>query len=81
MGTQRPPITNIILGTMTLSYEGYGSRVHDTETADAMLTMYTDAGYGRDMAPECFRDVWQRRRTGVALALSDERHHGSLAAD
>jgi hypothetical protein len=30
MRTDRPPTTNIILGTMTLSYQGYGSRVHDT---------------------------------------------------
>jgi aflatoxin B1 aldehyde reductase len=30
---------------MTLSYRGYGSRVHDTETAATMLTMYSDAGY------------------------------------
>jgi aflatoxin B1 aldehyde reductase len=44
MSTERPPVTNIIFGTMTLSYRGYGSRVHDTETA-AMLTMYFDAGY------------------------------------
>jgi diketogulonate reductase-like aldo/keto reductase len=45
MSTERPPVTNIIFGTMTLSYRGYGSRVHDTETAAAMLTMYFDAGY------------------------------------
>jgi aflatoxin B1 aldehyde reductase len=45
MGTERPPVTNIVFGTMTLGYRGYGSRVHDTETADAMLTMYSDAGY------------------------------------
>jgi hypothetical protein len=31
MSTERPPVTNIIFGTMTLSYQGYGSRVHDTE--------------------------------------------------
>jgi hypothetical protein len=45
MSTERPPVTNIIFGTMTLSYRGYGSRVHDTATAAAMLTMYSDAGY------------------------------------
>jgi aflatoxin B1 aldehyde reductase len=45
MNTERPPVTNIILGTMTLSYQGYGSRVHDTETAGAMLDLYAEAGY------------------------------------
>jgi aflatoxin B1 aldehyde reductase len=45
MSTKRAPVSNIILGTMTLSYQGYGSRVHDTETAAAMLSMYFDAGY------------------------------------
>src|SRR5882724_2826028 len=46
MSTERPPVTNIIFGTMTLSYRGYGSRVHDAETAGTMLNMYADAGYG-----------------------------------
>jgi aflatoxin B1 aldehyde reductase len=45
MSAERPPVTNIIFGTMTLGYRGYGSRVHDTATGDAMLTMYSDAGY------------------------------------
>jgi aflatoxin B1 aldehyde reductase len=33
----KAPITNIIFGTMTLGYRGYGARVHDAATADAML--------------------------------------------
>ena len=33
---------------MTLSYQGYGSRVHDTGTASTMLGMYADGGY-RDL--------------------------------
>ena len=45
MSTERPPVTNIIFGTMTLSYQGYGSRVHDTETAATMLSMYSEAGH------------------------------------
>jgi aflatoxin B1 aldehyde reductase len=45
MSTECPPVTNINFGTMTLSYRGYGSRVHDTATAATMLTMYSDAGY------------------------------------
>src|SRR6267142_4899658 len=45
MCTEGAPVTNIVFGTMTLGYRGYGSRVHDTATAAAMLTMYSDAGY------------------------------------
>jgi aflatoxin B1 aldehyde reductase len=45
MSTHRPPVANIILGTMTLSYQGYGSRIHDTATAATMLSMYSEAGY------------------------------------
>jgi aflatoxin B1 aldehyde reductase len=45
MSTERAPVTNIIFGTMTLGYQGYGSRVHDTETAAAMLNVYSDVGY------------------------------------
>ena len=33
----KAPITNIIFGTMTLGYRGYGARVHDAATADTML--------------------------------------------
>jgi hypothetical protein len=32
---------------MTLGYHGYGSRVHDTETAAAMLNLYSDPGYDK----------------------------------
>lgn len=45
MNTERPPVTDIILGTMTLGYHGYGARVDDTETAAAMLNLYAEAGY------------------------------------
>ncbi len=45
MSTERAPVTNIVFGTMTLGYRGYGSRVHDTATAAAMLTICSDAGY------------------------------------
>ena len=31
----KAPITNIIFGTMTLGYRGYGARVHDAATADS----------------------------------------------
>jgi aflatoxin B1 aldehyde reductase len=38
-------VSNIILGTMTLGYEGYGSRVHDPETARSMFDAFASAGY------------------------------------
>src|SRR5258708_36465898 len=37
VGMPKAPITNITFGTMTLGYRGYGARVHDAATADAML--------------------------------------------
>lgn len=42
----KSPVTNIIFGTMTLGYHGYGARVHDLATAGAMLETY--AGFGHD---------------------------------
>jgi len=42
----KTPVTNIILGTMTLGYHGYGARVHDLETAGGMLDTY--AAFGHD---------------------------------
>jgi aflatoxin B1 aldehyde reductase len=38
-------VSNIIFGTMTLGYEGYGSRVHDPETARQMFDAFAAAGY------------------------------------
>ena len=38
-------VSNIIFGTMTLGYEGYGSRVHDPETARSMFDAFASAGY------------------------------------
>jgi aflatoxin B1 aldehyde reductase len=38
-------ISNIIFGTMTLGYQGYGSRVHDPETARLMFDTFASAGY------------------------------------
>src|SRR3981189_634561 len=45
------PITNIIFGTMTLGYRGYGARVHDAATADAMLGTFSD--FGHDQLDTC----------------------------
>src|SRR6202034_2636053 len=41
----KAPITNIIFGTMTLGYHGYGARVHDAATADAMLGTFSELGH------------------------------------
>ncbi|HKA76621.1 MAG TPA: hypothetical protein VKD19_05890 [Pseudolabrys sp.] len=41
----KAPITNIIFGTMTLGYRGYGARVHDAATADAMLGTVSEFGH------------------------------------
>ncbi|HTB67006.1 MAG TPA: aldo/keto reductase, partial [Steroidobacteraceae bacterium] len=41
----KAPITNIIFGTMTLGYRGYGARVHDAATADAMLRAVLESGH------------------------------------
>lgn len=54
-------VSNIIFGTMTSGYEGYGSRVHDLETARSMFDAFAAAGY---------RDV----DTGVILGASSPAH-------
>jgi aflatoxin B1 aldehyde reductase len=38
-------VSNIIFGTMTLGYQGYGSRVHDAETAGEMFDVFASAGH------------------------------------
>src|SRR5882762_7158970 len=45
------PITNIIFGTITLGYRGYGARVHDAATADAMLGAVLE--FGHDQLDTC----------------------------
>jgi aflatoxin B1 aldehyde reductase len=47
----KAPITNIIFGTMTLGYRGYGARVHDAETAEAMLGTVLE--FGHDQLDTC----------------------------
>ena len=44
-------IPNIIFGTMTLGYRGYGARVHDAATADAMLIAVLE--FGHDQLDTC----------------------------
>jgi aflatoxin B1 aldehyde reductase len=47
----KAPITNIIFGTMTLGYGGYGARIHDAATADAMLGTFSE--FGHDQIDTC----------------------------
>src|SRR3981189_3773080 len=47
----KAPITNITSGTMTLGYRGYGARVHDAATADAMLGAVLE--FGHDQLDTC----------------------------
>ena len=50
----KTPITNIIFGTMTLGYRGYGARVHDAATADAMPGAVLE--FGHDQLDTCSVD-------------------------
>jgi aflatoxin B1 aldehyde reductase len=64
-------VSNIISGTMTSGYQGYGSRVHDLETARSMFDAFAAAGYrdvdtadGYGNGPgEQMLGIWASRRT------------------
>ncbi len=71
----KAPITNIILGTMTLGYRGYGARVHDAATADAMLGAVLEFGhnqldtcsvYGDGTCEQMLGDLRAAERFGIA---------------
>ena len=71
----KAPITNIIFGTMTLGYRGYGARVHDAATADAMLGTFlefghdqidTCHGYGDGSCEQMLGDLRAAERFGIA---------------
>src|ERR1700737_4567587 len=47
----KAPITNIIFGTLALGYRGYGARVHDAPSADAMLGTFSE--FGHDQIDTC----------------------------
>jgi aflatoxin B1 aldehyde reductase len=60
---------------MTLGYQGYGSRVHDTETAAAMLNVYSDVGsraldtahaYGGGSGEQMLGDLGAAQRFTIA---------------
>jgi aflatoxin B1 aldehyde reductase len=69
------PITKIIFGTMTLGSRGYGARVHDAATADAMLgavlefghdQLDTCHGYGAGTCEQILGDLRATERFAIA---------------
>ena len=77
-GMPKTPITNIIFGTMTLGYHGYGARVHDAATADAMLDTFkkfghdqidTCAQYGDGSCEQMLGDVCAAERFDIATRI------------
>src|SRR6202048_1420629 len=71
----KAPITNIIFGTMTLGYRGYGARVHDAATADAVLGTFSEFGhdqidtchgYGDGSCEQMLGDLRAAERFGIA---------------
>src|SRR6202035_189025 len=71
----KAPITNITFGTMTLGYRGYGARVHDAATADAMLGTFLEFGhdqidtcvaYGDGSCEQMLGDLRAAKRFGIA---------------
>jgi aflatoxin B1 aldehyde reductase len=78
-------ITNIIFGTMTLGYRGYGARIHDAATADAMLGTFLQFGhdqidtchrYGDGSCEQMLGDLRAAERFGIATRfLPNNRGH------
>ena len=74
----KAPITSIIFGTMTLGYRGYGARVHDAATADAMLGAVLEFGhdqldtcsvYGDGTCEQMLGDLRAAERFGIATRI------------
>ena len=74
----KAPITNITFGTMTLGYRGYGARVHDAATADAMLGAVLNFGhdqldtcsvYGDGSCEQMLGDLRAAERFGIAARI------------
>jgi len=74
----KSPITNITFGTMTLGYRGYGTRVHDAATADAMLGAVLEFGhdqldtcavYGDGTCEQMLGDLRAAERFGIATRI------------
>jgi aflatoxin B1 aldehyde reductase len=77
----KAPITNIIFGTMTLGYRGYGARVRDAATAAAMLGVFLEFGhdqldtcshYGDGSCEPMLGDLRAGERFGIAARIPPE---------
>ena len=84
----KAPITNITFGTMTLGYRGYGARVHDAATADAMLGAVLEFGhdqldtcsvYGDGTCEQMLGDLRAAERFGIATRIHSGSPPGSAA--
>ena len=84
----KAPITNIIFGTMTLGYRGYGARVLDAATADAMLGTFSEFGhdqldtcsvYGDGTCEQMLGDLRAAERFGIATRIHSGSSPGSGA--
>src|SRR5712675_378291 len=84
----KAPITNITFGTMTLGYRGYGARVHDAATADAMLGAVLEFGhdqldtcsvYGDGTCEQMLGDLRAAKRFGIATRIHSGSPPGSAA--
>ena len=75
----KAPITNIIFGTMTLGYRGYGARVHDAATADAMLGAVLE--FGHDQLDTCsvYGGAFGKNFAGSAAVAAGSRFDNSTA--
>jgi len=82
------PITNITFGTMTLGYRGYGARIHDAATADAMLGAVLEFGhdqldtcsvYGDGTCEQMLGDLRAAERFGIATRIHSGSPPGSAA--
>src|ERR1700736_3211801 len=83
----KAPITNIIFGTMTLGYRGYGARVHEVPTADAMLGAVLEFGhnqldtcsvYGDGTCEQMLGDLRAAERFGIATRIHSENTPGHV---
>lgn len=81
----KAPIKNIIFGTMTLGYHGYGARVHDVETAGAMLRAVSEFGhnqldtcsdYGDGSCEQMLGDLQASERFAIATRIHPGNSHG-----
>src|ERR1700737_3988033 len=81
----KAPITNITFGTMTLGYRGYGARVHDAATADAMLGAVLEFGhdqldtcsvYGDGTCEQMLGDLRAAERFGIATRIHSGNTRG-----